>query len=166
MHLDSCSLTNAYTLLPGDHCSLLTLSGCQSDGMLQNELSGAQLISFSLLCARTVCSVIYYLNNTGHPPPPTHTHTQTHTHPPTHPPTEGSILARCIAAHKRGELYYLVGINRLCWATFEQLLAFWATLCCTSNLGQLLPSLATFEQQIDIKPIQTIKRWFHFEGFY
>ena len=31
-----CSLTIAYTLLPGDHCSLLSLSGCQSDGMLQN----------------------------------------------------------------------------------------------------------------------------------
>ena len=26
----------AYTLLPGDHCSLLSLSGCQSDGMLRN----------------------------------------------------------------------------------------------------------------------------------
>ena len=32
--LDSCSLTNAYTLFPGDHCSLLSLSGCQSDGMV------------------------------------------------------------------------------------------------------------------------------------
>ena len=50
-----------------------------------------------------------------------------------------------------------LGINSLCSATFEQLLAFWATLCSTSNLGQLLPSLATFEQQIDIKPIQTIR---------
>ena len=38
VRLDSCSLTIAYTLLPGDHCSLLSLSlsGCQSDGMLQN----------------------------------------------------------------------------------------------------------------------------------
>ena len=36
VHLDSCSLTIAYTLLPGDHCSLFSLSGCQSDGMLQN----------------------------------------------------------------------------------------------------------------------------------
>ena len=58
-----------------------------------------------------------------------------------------------------------IGINRLCSATFEQLLAFWATLCSTSNLGQLLPSLATFEQQIDIKPIQTIKGRFISKDF-
>ena len=45
-----------------------------------------------------------------------------------------------------------LGINRLCSATFEQLLGGWATICSTSSLGQLLPSLATFEQQIDIKP--------------
>ena len=32
--------------------------------------------------------------------------------------------------------------------TFEQLLKFWATFCSASNLEQLLPSLATFEQQI------------------
>ena len=41
-----------------------------------------------------------------------------------------------------------VGINRLCSATFEQLLAFSATFCSASNgqqLEQLLPSLATFE---------------------
>ena len=58
-----------------------------------------------------------------------------------------------------------VGINRLCSATFEQLLASWATLFSTSNLGQLLPSLATFEQQIDIKPIQTIKGRFISKDF-
>ena len=58
-----------------------------------------------------------------------------------------------------------IGINRLCSATFEQLLTFWATLCSTSNLGQLLPSLATFEQQIDIKPIQTIKGRFSSKDF-
>ena len=58
-----------------------------------------------------------------------------------------------------------LGINRLCSAAFEQLLAFWATLCSTSNLGQLLPSLATFEQQIDIKPIQTIKGRFISKDF-
>ena len=52
-----------------------------------------------------------------------------------------------------------------CSATFEQLLAFWATLCSTSNLGQLLPSLATFEQQIDIKSIQTIKGRFISKDF-
>ena len=36
VHLDSCSLTVAHTLLPGDHCSLISLSGCQPDGTLQN----------------------------------------------------------------------------------------------------------------------------------
>jgi len=55
--------------------------------------------------------------------------------------------------------YCAIGMNRLCSATFEQLLAMWTTLCSTSNLGQFLPSLATFEQQIDIKPIQTAHRW-------
>ena len=38
-----------------------------------------------------------------------------------------------------------LGINRLCAATFEQLLAFSATFCTAGNLEQLLPSLATFE---------------------
>ena len=51
---------------------------------------------------------------------------------------------------------WVVGINRLCSATFEQLLTFCATFCSASNLEQLLPSLATFEQQIGIKLIQTI----------
>ena len=58
-----------------------------------------------------------------------------------------------------------VGINRLCSATFEQLLAFWATLCSTSNLGQLLPSLAPFDQQIDINSIQTTKGRFISKDF-
>ena len=53
-----------------------------------------------------------------------------------------------------------VGINRLCSATFEQLLTFWKTFYSASNLEQLLPSLATFEQQIGIKLIQTIKKVF------
>ena len=59
----------------------------------------------------------------------------------------------------------LLGINRLCSATFEQLLAFWATLCSTSNRGQLWHSLVTFEQQIDIKLIQTIKGHFISKDF-
>ncbi len=59
----------------------------------------------------------------------------------------------------------MVGINRLCSATFEQLLAFWATFCSASNLGQFLPSLATFEQKIDIKPIQTMKGRFILKDF-
>ena len=35
VHLDSCSLTIAHTLLPGDHWSLISLGRCQSDFMLQ-----------------------------------------------------------------------------------------------------------------------------------
>ena len=34
----------------------------------------------------------------------------------------------------------MIGINRLCSATFEQLKGFWATFCSGSNLEQLLPS--------------------------
>ena len=58
------------------------------------------------------------------------------------------------------KLHTKLSINRLCSTTFEQLLAFWATFCSASNLEQLLPSLATFEQQIGIKLIQTIKKVF------
>ena len=64
-----------------------------------------------------------------------------------------SVLLRVLQSLSRMLSSYTVGIYRLSSATFEQLLAFWVTLCSTSNLGQLLPSLATFEQQIDIKPI-------------
>ena len=35
LHLDSYRLKIAHTLLPGDHCSLLSLGRYQSDGMLQ-----------------------------------------------------------------------------------------------------------------------------------
>ena len=38
---------------------------CKFNGMMQNC---TKLIACSLLCARTVCSVIYYLNHTDHPP--------------------------------------------------------------------------------------------------
>ena len=38
---------------------------CKFNGMMQNC---TKLIGCSLLCARTVCSVIYYLNHTDHPP--------------------------------------------------------------------------------------------------
>ena len=34
----------------------------------------------------------------------------------------------------------MIGINRLCSATFEQLKGFWAIFCSASNLEQLLPS--------------------------
>ena len=37
------------------------------------------------------------------------------------------------------------GVNRLCSAFFEQLIAFSATFCTACSLEQLLPSLATFE---------------------
>ncbi len=37
-----------------------------------------------------------------------------------------------------------IGLYRLCSATFEQLLEFWATFCYSSNLEQLLLPGATF----------------------
>ena len=40
------------------------------------------------------------------------------------------------------------GLSRLCSATFEQLLAFGATFCGFSNLEQVLPFRAIFEQNI------------------
>ena len=54
-----------------------------------------------------------------------------------------NLLRSTMLARDKG-----VGINRLCSATFEQLLAFSATFCTASNgqqLEQLLPSLAAFE---------------------
>ena len=53
-----------------------------------------------------------------------------------------------------------LGINRLCSATFEQ------PFCSVSNLEQLLPPLATFEQQISVKMIQTIKKGLYLEGVF
>jgi len=35
--------------------------------------------------------------------------------------------------------YSWLGLPRLCWATIEQLLAFGATFCGSSNLKQVLP---------------------------
>ena len=57
-------------------------------------------------------------------------------------------------------IVFRVGINRLYLATFERLLTFSATFCSASNIEQLLPSLATIEQQIGIKLIQTTKKVF------
>ena len=53
VHLDSCSLTIAHTPLPGDHWSLISLGGCQSDGMLQMALNWSVALSNAqVLCAR------------------------------------------------------------------------------------------------------------------
>ena len=106
-HLDSCSLTIAYTLLPGDHCSLLSLSQRMSVRWHATELTVKWRSTDRLLSPTCTYCVLGYLLLEPHWSP--HTHRDTPTHPPTHPPTERSILARCIVvAHKRGELYYLV----------------------------------------------------------
>ena len=47
----------------------------------------------------------------------------------------------------------LLGLSRLCSATFEQLLAFGATFCGFSNLEQVLPFRAIFEQNIGLEHI-------------
>ena len=68
-----------------------------------------------------------------------------------------SLYIRIYFMYPHLQLVYSLGINRLCSATFEQLSL---TFCSASNLEQLLLSLATFEQQIGIKLIQTIKKVF------
>ena len=49
--------------------------------------------------------------------------------------------------------YSILGLSRLCSATFEQLLAFGATFCGSSNLEQILLFGATFEQNIGLENI-------------
>ena len=51
-----------------------------------------------------------------------------------------------------------VGLSRLCSATFEELLAFGATFCGFSNLEQVLPFRAIFEQNIGLKHISSTKK--------
>ena len=51
-----------------------------------------------------------------------------------------------------------VGLSRLCSATFEQLLAFRATFCSSSNLEQVLPCRATFEKNIGLQHIPSMKK--------
>ena len=51
-----------------------------------------------------------------------------------------------------------VGLSRLCSATFEQLLAFGATFCGFSNLEQVLPFRAIFEQNIGLEHISRTKK--------
>ena len=52
----------------------------------------------------------------------------------------------------------VVGLSRLCSATFEQLLAFGATFCGFSNLEQVLPFRAIFEQNIGLEHISSTKK--------
>ena len=49
-------------------------------------------------------------------------------------------------------------LSRLCSATFEQLLAFGATFCGFSNLEQVLPLRAIFEQNIGLEHISSTKK--------
>ena len=51
-----------------------------------------------------------------------------------------------------------LGLSRLCSATFEQLLAFGATFCGFSNLEQVLPFRAMFEQIIGLEHISSTKK--------
>ena len=53
---------------------------------------------------------------------------------------------------------YGIGLSRLCSATFEQLLAFGATFCGFSNLEQVLPFRAIFEQNIGLEHISSTKK--------
>jgi len=46
----------------------------------------------------------------------------------------------------------------LCSATFEQLLAFGATFCGFTNLEQVLPVRAIFEQNIGLEHISSTKK--------
>jgi len=49
-------------------------------------------------------------------------------------------------------------VSRLGSASFQQLLAFGATFCGSSNLEQDLPFWATFEQNIDLEHIVSTKK--------
>jgi len=51
-----------------------------------------------------------------------------------------------------------IGLSRLCSATFEQLLAFGVTFCGFSNLEQVLPLRAIFEQNIGLEHISSTKK--------
>ena len=51
-----------------------------------------------------------------------------------------------------------LGLSRLCSATFEQLLAFGATFCGFSNLEQVLPFRAIFEQNIGLEHLSSTKK--------
>ena len=53
---------------------------------------------------------------------------------------------------------FQVGLSRLCSATFEELLAFGATFCGFSNLEQVLPFRAIFEQNIGLEHISSTKK--------
>ena len=52
----------------------------------------------------------------------------------------------------------ILGLSRLCSATFEQRLAFGATFCGFSNLEQVLPFRAIFEQNIGLEHISSTKK--------
>ena len=57
VHLDSCSLTIAHALLPGDHCSLFSLGACQSDGMLQKRILAETVVGGLICVAPNLLSV-------------------------------------------------------------------------------------------------------------
>ena len=63
-----------------------------------------------------------------------------------------------VSAEGPGLLWLRLGLSRLCSATFEQLLAFGATFCGFSNLEQVLPLRAIFEQNIGLEHISSTKK--------
>ena len=86
VHLDSCSLTIAHALLPGDHCSLLSLVRWYVAELTVKWRSTDRLLS----PMRTYCVLGYLLLEPRWSP---------------HPPSQCSIFAPCVAAHKCAELY-------------------------------------------------------------
>ena len=82
VRLDSCSLTIAYTLLPGDHCSLLSLSQRMSVRWHATELTVKWRSTDRLLSPMCTYCVLGYLLLEPHRSP--HTHRDTPTQPPNH----------------------------------------------------------------------------------
>ena len=104
VHLDSCSLTIAYTLLPGDRCItvVFSLSQRMSVRWHATELTVKWRSTDRLLSPMRTYCVLGYLLFEPHWSP--HTHRDTPTHPPNAP------FWHAVSSHifKRGELYYLV----------------------------------------------------------
>ena len=69
-----------------------------------------------------------------------------------------SLIERQVSPQEEKSNVSSLGLSRLCSATFEQLLAFGATFCGFSNLEQVLPFRAIFEQNIGLEHISSTKK--------
>ena len=76
---------------------------------------------------------------------------------PAHQP-HADVVSRSCLSFACFAFFLLLGLSRLCSATFEQLLAFGATFCGFSNLEQVLPFRAIFEQNIGLEHISSTKK--------